>query len=51
LRGDMPSPLDPPAGCHFHPRCPEAMDRCRADFPDETRLSGTHAARCHLYGG
>jgi peptide/nickel transport system ATP-binding protein len=51
LRGDMPSPLDPPAGCHFHPRCPEAMDRCRAVFPDETPLSGTHAARCHLYGG
>ena len=51
LRGDIPSPLDPPAGCHFHPRCPEAMDQCRAVFPDETRLSETHSARCHLYGG
>lgn len=47
-RGDMPSPLNPPAGCHFHPRCSEATDLCRTEYPDETRLSTTRVVRCHL---
>jgi peptide/nickel transport system ATP-binding protein len=47
-RGDMPSPLNPPSGCHFHPRCSEAIDRCRADYPEERRISETRVVRCHL---
>ena len=48
LEGDMPSPANPPAGCHFHPRCPKAMDECRRAYPPETALSPTHKARCFL---
>ena len=47
-RGDMPSPLNPPSGCHFHPRCSEAIDRCRTDYPEERRISETRVVRCHL---
>jgi len=49
LQGDMPSPSNPPCGCHFHPRCPQAMDICRKKYPDTSLISGTHATRCHLY--
>jgi len=48
-RGDLPSPLAPPAGCHFHPRCSQAMDVCRQTYPGETRQSPTRVVRCHLY--
>jgi len=48
--GDLPSPLNPPAGCHFHPRCSEAGERCRSHYPEETRLSPTRIVRCHLFG-
>ncbi|MBU0753264.1 MAG: ABC transporter ATP-binding protein [Gammaproteobacteria bacterium] len=48
LQGDMPSPANPPAGCHFHPRCALAVAACRSAYPDETRLTATHAVRCHL---
>jgi peptide/nickel transport system ATP-binding protein len=51
LAGDMPSPSHPPAGCHFHPRCPHAMPRCRERYPAPTRFSSTHEASCYLYGG
>ena len=44
---DMPSPLDPPAGCHFHPRCPQATDVCRASYPSVTEFSQGHRVRCH----
>ncbi|MBV6474919.1 MAG: Glutathione import ATP-binding protein GsiA [Rhodocyclaceae bacterium] len=50
LSGDMPSPARPPAGCHFHPRCPRAMPQCAARYPDETQLSATHGVRCFLHG-
>jgi len=50
LQGDMPSPANPPAGCHFHPRCPRATADCAASFPQETRLSATHGVRCFLAG-
>ncbi|MBE7422270.1 MAG: ABC transporter ATP-binding protein [Zoogloeaceae bacterium] len=50
LGGDMPSPARPPAGCHFHPRCPRAMPQCAARYPDETLLGATHAVRCFLHG-
>ncbi|MES9872642.1 MAG: ABC transporter ATP-binding protein [Candidatus Sedimenticola sp. 6PFRAG7] len=46
LEGDMPSPSDPPAGCHFHPRCPEAAEQCAMAYPDEIRLSDTRSVSC-----
>ncbi len=46
LEGDMPSPADPPTGCHFHPRCPEATDACRQAYPEEVVLSDTWRVRC-----
>jgi len=49
LEGDVPSPLNPPSGCHFHPRCPEVMDRCREETPAATQLSEDHVVHCHLY--
>jgi peptide/nickel transport system ATP-binding protein len=49
LAGDLPSPIHPPAGCHFHPRCPHALSRCRSVYPDATRFSPTHSVHCHLY--
>jgi len=50
LKGEMPSPASPPPGCHFHPRCPQAMPRCATAYPDETRLTATRGVRCFLYG-
>jgi peptide/nickel transport system ATP-binding protein len=50
LSGDVPSPIDPPAGCHFHPRCPHARPECRAAYPDSVSLSQTHTCRCILCG-
>jgi peptide/nickel transport system ATP-binding protein len=50
LAGDPPSPSQPPAGCHFHPRCPHATAVCTERYPGETRLSPSHFTRCHLYG-
>jgi peptide/nickel transport system ATP-binding protein len=49
LQGDLPSPVNPPSGCHFHPRCPQAMPECRQIYPGTSALSATHATRCHLY--
>jgi peptide/nickel transport system ATP-binding protein len=46
LQGDMPSPANPPAGCHFHPRCPEALPECANAYPNPTRLSATRTVRC-----
>ncbi|MGP0093557.1 MAG: dipeptide ABC transporter ATP-binding protein [Xanthobacteraceae bacterium] len=51
VKGDMPSRDKPPTGCHFHPRCPKAMDICRQTYPEPTKLSGAHEVRCYLYGG
>ena len=48
LQGDMPSPAKPPAGCHFHPRCPKAMDQCRRQYPEQVRVSDTHRVNCLL---
>jgi oligopeptide/dipeptide ABC transporter ATP-binding protein len=52
LPGDVPNPEHPPAGCPFHPRCPQAMERCRSEVPLERNL-GTperpQLVRCHLY--
>ena len=49
LQGDMPSPSNPPSGCHFHPRCPRALDVCRREYPGTSEFSRTHSARCHLF--
>jgi peptide/nickel transport system ATP-binding protein len=51
LQGELPSPVNPPAGCHFHPRCPEAFARCREAYPENTRFTASHTAACHLYAG
>ena len=46
--GEIPSPLDPPPGCHFHPRCPHALPRCREIAPELKKIAPGHAAACHL---
>jgi len=51
LGGDMPSPANPPPGCPFHPRCPQAMARCAVEAPVVTQLPGGHTVACHLHGG
>jgi len=50
LPGETPSPANPPAGCHFHPRCPLAVDVCRQRYPESTSVSATHTVNCHLIG-
>ena len=49
LPGDPPSPINPPAGCHLHTRCPHAADRCRTEIPTLAADSGAHATACHLW--
>jgi len=49
LDGDVPSPSSPPAGCHFHPRCPHAMPICRESYPPAADLPGGRTVRCHLH--
>jgi len=48
IKGEIPSPLDPPSGCHFHPRCPHAMDRCRVEVPPLVAIAPGHLSACHL---
>ena len=49
--GELPSPLAPPPGCPFHPRCPEAGPRCAREKPRAVPLGGGHHAACHLHDG
>ncbi|MCW5747829.1 MAG: dipeptide ABC transporter ATP-binding protein [Alphaproteobacteria bacterium] len=49
LTGDVPSPINPPAGCHFHTRCPYAMPRCKVDVPALREIVPGHVASCHLH--
>jgi peptide/nickel transport system ATP-binding protein/oligopeptide transport system ATP-binding protein len=51
LTGDVPSPINPPPGCHFHARCPYAMARCRVDVPALREVLPGHWASCHLHDG
>lgn len=48
LQGDVPSPIKPPSGCHFHTRCPYAEERCRVETPVLKELSPGHTVACHL---
>jgi len=48
IRGEMPSPLAPPTGCHFHPRCPHAMPRCKTEVPRLAHIAIEHVSACHL---
>ncbi len=45
--GDVPSPLAPPSGCHFHTRCPFVVDRCRTESPALRPVASTHLSACH----
>jgi len=49
LAGEVPSPINPPSGCRFHPRCPFAMDRCSVDVPVQKDMGSGHMVTCHLY--
>ena len=49
LAGETPSPARPPSGCHFHPRCPYVMERCRVDYPEASDVAPAHVVRCHLH--
>jgi oligopeptide/dipeptide ABC transporter ATP-binding protein len=52
LQGDVPSPMRPPTGCRFHPRCPKVFARCRTDDPELTAVADAgdgHKVACHLY--
>ncbi len=51
VAGEIPSPLDPPPGCHFHPRCPHAMPRCRGEAPTLRPVAAGHLSACHLNDG
>lgn len=48
LVGDVPSPINPPAGCRFHPRCPVAMEKCKTEIPEWREAAPQHWVACHL---
>ena len=48
IDGELPSPIDPPPGCHFHPRCPFAMEKCRTTVPQKREIAPGHFSACHL---
>jgi len=50
LQGDVPNPIHPPSGCHFHTRCPHAMERCRVETPLLREIEPGRKAACHLNG-
>jgi oligopeptide transport system ATP-binding protein len=49
LEGDVPNPIHPPSGCHFHTRCPKAMPVCTAEVPQPRTIAPGHTVACHLY--
>ena len=49
LKGDVPSPINPPKGCRFHTRCPYAFERCRTEEPPLRLIGSAHLAACHLH--
>ncbi len=48
-KGDIPSPLHPPTGCHFHPRCPDCIEICRNVSPSIVEVAPGHSATCHVH--
>ncbi len=48
ISGELPSAINPPTGCHFHPRCPHVMHVCKTHYPGMTRISEIHQSACHL---
>ncbi len=50
IKGEIPSPMNPPSGCHFHPRCPHAMAACRESAPMLREIAPGHRSACHLNG-
>ena len=48
LKGDVPSPINPPSGCSFHPRCPIAVEKCKRIEPELRDVGGGHFVSCHL---
>jgi peptide/nickel transport system ATP-binding protein len=48
VKGEIPSPIDPPSGCHFHPRCPHATERCRVEAPALKPIAPDRLSACHL---
>ena len=48
IKGEIPSPIDPPPGCHFHPRCPHAIARCRVERPALREIAPARLSACHL---
>jgi oligopeptide/dipeptide ABC transporter ATP-binding protein len=49
LKGDVPNPIDPPSGCHFHPRCRKATEQCVEEIPELKEVSPDHKVRCFMY--
>ena len=49
VNGELPSSANPPSGCHFHKRCPQAMPVCSERYPATTTMSETHQVNCFLY--
>jgi len=48
IKGEIPSPMNPPTGCHFHPRCPHAMPRCASEAPPLREIAPGRQSACHL---
>jgi oligopeptide transport system ATP-binding protein len=48
LKGEIPSPINPPSGCRFHPRCPIAIERCKLEIPEWCEITTGHWVACHL---
>jgi oligopeptide/dipeptide ABC transporter ATP-binding protein len=49
LRGEIPSPMNPPSGCIFHTRCPYVMDICKKEEPVKKEMAKDHFVACHLH--
>jgi peptide/nickel transport system ATP-binding protein len=49
LQGEPPSPIDPPSGCRFHPRCPLAQDICRVELTEVSVVGDDHTVTCHFW--